>query len=84
MSIYFHILENCVRSSSKSTAIFGYLPERRPPGVGRGRGRGREDSSKAKGIGRSLDDGAAKSTGGGRGRGGNRGKPLTLRGFGFF
>ncbi|XP_022875874.1 sm-like protein LSM4 isoform X1 [Olea europaea var. sylvestris] len=46
--------------------------DRRPPGVGRGRGRGREDSSKAKGIGRSLDDGAAKSTGGGRGRGGNR------------
>ncbi|CAI9774309.1 unnamed protein product [Fraxinus pennsylvanica] len=46
--------------------------DRRPPGVGRGRGRGREDSSKAKGIGRGLDDGAAKNTGGGRGRGGNK------------
>ncbi|KAL8054854.1 hypothetical protein ABFX02_04G019600 [Erythranthe guttata] len=43
--------------------------DRKPPGVGRGRGRGREDtSSKAKGIGRGMDDGGGR--GGGRGRGG--------------
>ncbi|KAL7112720.1 hypothetical protein ABFS83_04G018500 [Erythranthe nasuta] len=43
--------------------------DRKPPGVGRGRGRGREDtSSKAKGIGRGMEDGGGR--GGGRGRGG--------------
>ncbi|KAG6787123.1 hypothetical protein POTOM_008754 [Populus tomentosa] len=51
--------------------------DRKPPGVGRGRGRGREDGPggrPAKGIGRSLEDVAAKGMGGGRGRGGPGGK----------
>ena len=57
--------------------IWLFFLDRKPPGVGRGRGRGREDGPggrPAKGIGRGLEDVAAKGMGGGRGRGGPGGK----------
>ncbi|KAJ8749633.1 hypothetical protein K2173_026282 [Erythroxylum novogranatense] len=67
-----------VQEESKSRA------DRKPPGVGgRGRGRGREDmpgGRGSKGIGRGLDDGAAK--GGGRGKSGSGGKPGGNKGAG--
>lgn len=62
--------------------FLGTFPDRKPPGVGRGRGRGRDDGPgrQTKGIGRGLDDGVAKGTGGGRGRGGPGGKAGGTRG----
>ncbi|KAK4492588.1 hypothetical protein RD792_003406 [Penstemon davidsonii] len=57
--------------------------DRKPPGVGgRGRGRGREDGSKAKGIGRGIEDGGGRGIGGGRGRAGSGGRAGGSRGGG--
>ncbi|KAL1542645.1 putative U6 snRNA-associated Sm-like protein LSm4 [Salvia divinorum] len=57
--------------------------DRRPPGVGRGRGRGgREEGSKAKSVGRGLEDGGGRGVGAGRGRGGAGGRAAGNRGGG--